>query len=225
MKQRQVISVILTLCLLLMACAVSASSHPPVQAKSSGELSVLQLEKLVRFLNSDGLPLNVLSETYQVTTPSPDTLQLTSTATGKVQNLHAAAITHTESVRAPYPFLIIEKAGEQAHVHLILLLPNGQGLDAEGRLEHTQSRGVRDTKKFTFTPTRQYTGVIMQQGRVTTDTDFNEQESVASSDASGPYSRVVPSQGQVTLEQGRIQLDEEARQTLLRRCRFCAGKQ
>lgn len=225
MRQSRTISVILTLYLLLLASAMQASSPSPVQAKSSGELSVLQLEKPVRFLNSDGLPLNVLSGTYQVTTPSPDTLQLTSTATGKVQNLHAAAITHTESVRAPYPFLIIEKAGEQAHVHLILLLPNGQGLDAEGRLEHTQSRGFRDTKKFTFPPTRQYTGVVMQQGRVTTDTDFNEQESVASSAVSGPYSSVVPSSGRITLEQGRIQFDEEARLALLRRCRFCAGKQ
>jgi len=225
MRQSRTISVILTLYLFLLACAMQASSPSPVPAKSSGELPVLQLEKPVRFLNSDGLPLNVLSGTYQVTTPSPDTLQLTSTSTGKVQNLHAATITHTESLRAPYPFLIFEEAGEQAHVHLILLLPDRQGLDAEGLEEQIQSRGIGDMKKFAFTPTRRYSGVVMQQGRVATDADLNEQDAISSSEKSSQHPAVRPFYGRVTLEQGRITLDEEARQALLRECRFCAKKQ
>ncbi len=65
----------------------------------------------------------------------------------------------------------------------------------------------------------------MKKGRVTTDTDFNEQEAVASSAVSGPYSNVAPSFGRITLEQDRIQLDGKAPQALFRRCRFCAGKQ
>ena len=224
MKRRQVNAIPFMLALFLMAGTVPALSQSPDSLNSSKGIPFLQLGSSLLFLNSDHLSLHIPSGAYAITAKSPDTLQLTSASTGEAQTLHATPMTHTEPVTAPYPFLI-EDAKEQGHVHLILLLPHGQGLDAEGRLEHTQSRGVRDTKKFTFTPTRQYTGVIMQQGRVTTDTDFNEQESVASSDASGPYSRVVPSQGQVTLEQGRLQLDEEARQTLLRRCRLCAGTQ
>ncbi|MFZ1746390.1 MAG: hypothetical protein WBO24_01820 [Nitrospirales bacterium] len=224
MKCRQVNAIPFMLALFLMAGTLPALSQSPDSPNSSKGIPFLQLGSSLLFLNSDHLSLHIPSGAYAITAKSPDTLQLTSASTGEAQTLHATPMTHTEPVTAPYPFLI-EDAKEQGHVHLILLLPNGQGLDAEGRLGHTQSRGFRDTKKFTFTPTRQYTGVVMQQGRVTTDTDFNEQESVASSAVSGPYSSVVPSSGRVTLEQGRIQLDEEARQVLLRRCRFCAGKQ
>lgn len=224
MKRRQVNAIPFMLALFLMAGTVPALSHSPDSPNSSKGMPFFQLDSSLLFLNSDLLSLHTPSGAYAITAKSPDTLQLTSASTGEAQTLHATPMTHTEPVTAPYPFLI-EDPKEQGHVYLIPLLPNGQGLDAEGRLGHTQSRGFRDTKKFTFTPTRQYVGVVMQQSRVTTDTDFNEQESVASSAVSGPYSSVVPSPGRVTLEQGRIQLGEEARQALLRRCRFCAGKQ
>jgi len=203
---------------------MQASSQSPVPAKSSGELPVLQLDQPVRFLNSDGLPLNVLSGTYQVTAPSPDTLQLTSTLTGEAQNFHATTMTHTESLTAPYPFLI-EEAEEQANVHLILLLPDGQGLDVEGRLTEIQSRGIGDMKRFVFTPTRRYSGVVMQQGRVATDADLNEQDAISSSEKSSQHPDVEHFYGRVTLEQGRMTLDEEARQSLFRGCRACARKQ
>ncbi|MCW5784324.1 MAG: hypothetical protein KIT39_13515 [Nitrospirales bacterium] len=224
MKQRQVISVILTLCLLLMACAGSASSHPPVHTKISPEFPVLQLSGPLLFFNGNGPPLHIPSGTYQVTAQAPDTLLLTSTSTGEAHNLHATTMIHTESLTVPYPFLIEEAEGRE-HVHIVLLLPDGQGLDAEGRIEKIQTRGVGDLTRFAYTPTRQYSGVVMQQGRLTTDTDFNEQESVSSPERPRLHSNRALSHGQVTLEQGHIKLDAEARQALLRRCRFCAGKQ
>lgn len=224
MRQRWVLSVILSSCLLLMASAVSASSHSPVHTNIPVVFPVLQLGAPLRFLNHNGLPLHIPSRTYQVTALSPDMLRLTSTPTEKAQNLHTRPITHTESLTAPYPFLIKE-AGEQRHVHLFLLLPDGQGLDAEGRWEQTQSRGVGYMNRSIFTSTRRYTEVIMQQGRVTTNTDFNEQEPVSSSARTGLLSEVAPSYGWMELEQGRIQLDTEARESLHRRCRFCAKKQ
>jgi|GEM_PF-6690276 len=224
MNHSRAISTILTLYLLLMACALTAFAQPPVQTKPSGELPVLLLDKPVRFLNSDDLPFDIPSGTYQVTAPSPNTLQLTSTSTGEAQNLHATTMTHTESLTAPYPFLI-EEAEEKGHVHLVLLLPDGQGLDVEGRWEQIQSRGIGDMTRLAFTPTRQYSGVVMQQGRVATDADLNEQEAVSSTTMSGLHSNVTPFYGRMKLEQGRIQLDAEARQSLHRRCRFCAKKQ
>ncbi|MDH4194829.1 MAG: DUF6519 domain-containing protein [Nitrospirota bacterium] len=223
MKHGQV-SIAFTLYLLLMGCALTAFAQPPVEAKSSGEFPVLQLNIPAQFLSGDGLPLHIHSGAYLVTASPPDQLQLTSTSTGEAQNLHATTIAHTESLTAPYPFLI-EEAEEQGHVHLILLLPNGQGLDAEGRREQIQGRGIGDMTKLVFTPTRRYSGVVMQQGRVATDDDLNEQEAVSSSTMSGLLSKVAPSYGRVTLEQGRIQLDAKARQSLLRRCRICAKKQ
>jgi hypothetical protein len=207
-----------------LASAVPASSQSLTPTKNPAELPVLQLDKPLRFLNGNGLPSDVPSGTYQVTVKSPDILQLTSTSTGEVQNLHATTMTHTESFTVPYPFLIEEAEG-QGHVHLVLLLPDGQGLDAEGRLEQIQGRGIGDMTRLVFTPTQRYSGVVMQQGRVTTDTDWNEQEAVSSSAMSKHHADVGTSYGRVTLEQGLIKLDSDARQSLLRRCRFCAKKQ
>lgn len=224
MRQRRIISAIFTLYLLLMACALTAFPQSPVQTKPSGEFPVLQLDKPIQFVNNDGLPLNIPSGAYQVTAPSPNTLQLTFSSTGEVQHLDATAMTHTESLTVPYPFLI-EEAGKQGHVHLLLLLPDGQGLDAEGRWESIQSRGIGDLARFAFTPTRQYSGVVRQQGRVTTDTDLNEQDAGSSSAISRLHSNLAPSYGQVTLEQGRITLDSDAQKTLRKGCRFCAKKQ
>lgn len=223
MNHSRVISTILTLYLLLMASALTAFAQSPVQAKSSGELPVLQLDTPARFLNSDSLPLHIPSGAYLVTASPPDKLQLTSTSTGEMQNVHATTMTHTESLKMAFPFLI-EEADEQRHLHLILLLPDGRGLDAEGRWEEIKTRGIGDLNSSTFTPTRRYTGVIMQQGRVTLDDDFNEQEAVSTSPMSRLHSKVAPFYGRVTLEQGRLQLDAKARQSLLRRCRFCVKK-
>lgn len=223
MRYSWVIPVTLSLCLLLTVCALTAYAQLPVEAKSPGELPVLQLDTPARFLNGNGLPLHIPSGTYRVTAPSPDTLQLTSTSTEEAQNLRAATVTHTESLTAPYPILI-EETEEQANLHLILLLPDGQGLDAKGRWEEVQARGIGDLDSSTFTPTKRYTGVIMQQGRVTMDDDFNEQEAVFSSARSRLPSKVAPFYGRVTLEQGRITLDSDAQKMLWKRCRFCAKK-
>lgn len=119
MGNKQVISMAFTLCFLLMACAIPAFSQSPVPTKPSGELPVLQLDKSAQFLNSDGLPVNIPSGTYQITSTPPDSLQLTSTSTGAVQTLQATTMTHMESLKAPYPFLI-EEAERQGHLHVVI---------------------------------------------------------------------------------------------------------
>lgn len=216
MKQRQVISVILTFCLLLMACAVSASSHPPVHATISSEFTVLQLGGPLRFLNNNGLPLYIPSGTYQVTAKTPDRLRLTSSSTGEAHNLHATIMTYMEYLNVPYPFLIEEAEGRE-HVHFVLLLPDGQGLGAEGRMEKIHTCGVGNLTRFVSTPKRQYCVVVMQQGRVTT-------EAISSPEMPRLYSNMPPSYGRVTIERCHIKLDAEARQSLTRKCRFCAMK-
>ncbi len=223
MKHRRLQSVILAFCLLLMASALPAFSESLPSTKNFTEFTVLQLDKPVRLLNNEGLPSDIPAGTYKITAKSADTFHVTSTSTGKTQSLHATTITHTESLTIPY-LLLIEDAGDQGQVHLVLLLSNGQGLDAEGRWQEIQTRGVGELHGLVFTPTQRYTGVVMQHGRVTMDDDFNEQEAVSSSPMSKLQSNVVLSYGRVTLEQGRIELDAEARQSLLRRCRFCERK-
>jgi len=188
------------------------------------EEPVLSLNKTLRFLNNQDRSLSIPPGTYKVSVISTDTLQLISPSAVEIRNLHAMPISHTESLTAPYPFLI-EEAGELGHVHLVVLLPDGQGVDVEGRWEEIQTRGIGDLNKPAFTPARRYSGVIIQQGRVATDADFNEQDAVSSSTMSRLDSNVVPSYGRVILEKGRIHLDAEARQALIRKCRSCTKKQ
>lgn len=224
MRYKEARSIAWTLGLHLIGCATLACSPSPVPTNPSVEVPVLSLNKTLRFFNNQDQSLSIPPGTYKVSVISADTLQLTSASAGKILNFPAIPITHTESLTTPYLFLL-EEAGEPGHVHLVVLLPDGQGIDAEGRWEEIQTRGIGDLNKPAFTPARRYSGVIIQQGRVTTDADFNEQEAVSSSTMPRLDSNVPPSYGQVTLEQGRIQLDAEARQSLIRKCRLCAKKQ
>lgn len=191
MRFRRVLAIAFTLGLLVTACVLPGSPQSAVQPKLEGESPILQLDQPIQFFNSDSLPLNILCGTYQVTAQAPDTLRLTSTPTGEAHNLHATILTHTESLTVPYPFLI-EEAEKQGHMHIALLLPDGQGFDTEGRVEKIQTRGVGDMNRSTFTSTRRYTWVVMRQGRVITDADINEQEAVSSSARTGLLSEVAP---------------------------------
>ena len=218
----RVITFHLTVWLFLIVYAMPTSSQS--LERSSGNMAVLHLNTPMRFINEGRMPFTIPAGTYQVSATLPEIIQLTASSTGTVWNLQAAPITHTESPAIPYP-LLIEEGKDEGPVHLILLLPDGQGLDAEGRLQEIKSRGIGDMKRFVFTPTRRYSGVVMQQGRVATDADLNEQDAISSSEKSSQHPDVRPFYGRVTLEQGRITLDEEARQSLFRGCRSCARKQ
>lgn len=167
MRFRRVLAVTFTLGLLDTACVLPGFPQSAVETKPEGQSPILQLDQPVRFLNSDGLPLKIVSGTYQITRLSPDMLQLTSTSTEKAQNLHTTTITNTESLTAPYPILIQEAKGQE-HKHIALLLPDGQGLNAENLGQEVLSRGADNPPRSLFIPTRRYRGLIIQKGRVST---------------------------------------------------------
>lgn len=59
-----------------------------------------------------------------------------------------------------------------------------------------RATGIVDLTRLIFTPTRQYSGVVMQQGRVTIDDDWNEQEAISPSALSKIYSNEsIPTDG------------------------------
>lgn len=218
MRRKRRISVTLVVLMLQtvsMAPALSQSSENP-----SDEMTVLDLKTPIRFIAESGVDTDIQPGTYRVSAKPEGTLQLTSASTGAVRNLRASTIAHGESLIGPFSSLI-EETGSQKHFHLILLLPNGQGLDAIGQRESVQTRGIGDLTKSTFNPTRRYIGVVLQQGRVATDQDWNEQDAVSSTGPSAQPSNATPSYGRVTLEEGRLQLDKDARRALFRRCKTC----
>jgi hypothetical protein len=225
MKYGWVAFILLILSQILTACSQSTtiSPSPQVSPHPAPEMAIIQLNTPLRFLTPDGLPADVLPGIYRMTTSSTGILHLTSAPTGEIQNLHATTITHTEPLMVPYP-LLLEEGERKGHVHLVLLLSDGQGIDAEGQQINIQPRGTGNLPKSVLTPTRRYTGVIIQQGRVTTDTDWNEQEAVSSFTGDSPHSNRVSTSGQVRVEHGRLTFDSDARQPLLKNCRVCAKK-
>lgn len=186
----------------------------------SDDRTLLQLNLAMQFITADGTEAEIQAGIYRISTKSPDILQLTSPSTRTVRNLRALPFTHTESLTAPYPFLIAE-TDSQSQLHLVLLLPNGHGLDAVGQRRSVQTRGIGDLTKPHFTTKRRYSGIIMQQGRVTTDADWNEQDAMPPAETSDTQSTVTHSYGEVTMKQGHLTLDSDARQSLRKRCRFC----
>lgn len=99
--------------------------------------STLTLEQAVHFLKSDGNDVMVKAGTYEVETLVGSRLRLNMQGGGTVL-LDAQATTHSEELEDS---LAVTVVGEDSDVvHIVLLLPNGQALDAPGSISGTRSR-------------------------------------------------------------------------------------
>lgn len=117
---------------------------------------VLQLPSTIHTTASDGREISVPAGTYRVEVRSGTTLQLVATPALNAQEIHALSFTHEESPTAPLSFTMREKDRDDA-AHLLLLLSDGTGLDAAGRIGDVQTRGGE-----LIAPTRrQYTGMVL----------------------------------------------------------------
>jgi hypothetical protein len=100
--------------------------------------STLTFEQPVHFLGSDGSDVMVEAGTYEVDTLVGSRLRLNTTGGTKLF-LDAHATTHGEEIEAPVAVIV---TGEDPDVvHVVLLLPDGQALDAPGSISGTRSRG------------------------------------------------------------------------------------
>lgn len=100
--------------------------------------STLTLEQPAHFMTSDGSDVVVEAGTYMVDTLVGSRLRLNMEG-GETLFLEAHATTHSEEIEAPLAVIV---SGEDPDVvHIVLLLPNGQALDAPGSISGTRSRG------------------------------------------------------------------------------------
>jgi hypothetical protein len=103
--------------------------------------SVILLDRAVHFTALEGEPLVVPAGTYEVKAGGAVALQLTSEG-GDALVIQALTMHHqdkfAESVALSIP------AGEDTH-HVVLLLPDGQGLDAVGSYSAVRPRGWNPT--------------------------------------------------------------------------------
>ncbi|MDH3503812.1 MAG: hypothetical protein OEZ41_04010 [Nitrospirota bacterium] len=123
---------------------------------------IITLEQSVHFLESDGSDVMVEAGTYEVETLVGSRLRL-NVEGGDTLFLDAHATTHSEEIEAP---LAVTVSGEDPDVvHIVLLLQNGQALDAPGSISGTRSRGFSNL----LASTAQIQVAVAQQAPVVRD--------------------------------------------------------
>lgn len=192
--------------------------HKPELAPTS--VTIL-IDQVLEFSDATNQPVVLTPGTYQISPTPSNQLQFISAGTEETSAVRAQTFHHTEPLSAPSTLLIQDEDAEE-RVHLLVFFPGGKGWDTEGSVGNpVRSRGEKFNALSWFSPKQGYTAVILQQGRVTTDADWNEQDAISPPEKLSPHSNLQRSYGQVTLDQGRVHLDTDARRALFRRCRMC----
>lgn len=140
MKSLSPVPVVASLAILLSACAGTREAPTEV---SPPVTSVILLDKTVHFVAPDGTALAVDPGGYLVEA-GDGSLRLTVPDGPSPLIVAASPGTHGEVINRPTPLSFGEE-GEQADIHhIVLLLPDGQSLDAVGTYSGVTSRGLGD---------------------------------------------------------------------------------
>ncbi len=156
MKTRSVISHLFRLSLLLAVGLWLAGSL-------AWAATQLVLDKPIHFRAADGTDTLVDAGTYAVDTPSESRMRFI--AEGKPEIvLDTQKVKHTETIEQS---VAITVSGEDPDVmHVVLLLPGGQALDAIGSVSGTRLRGTREV---TITAGQLQNALAAQQPRLPTN--------------------------------------------------------
>lgn len=138
MKKPQSLTPLLMFCLLIGACATAPHD--------SSESAIISLDKPMHFLDAEGTDMVVSPGIYRLAAVESK-IWLIPSEGEEAPLLEAQAVSHEESVTAPRALTISE--GEDDH-HLVLLLPEGKGLDAAGTSSGMRSRATRTSPMLTI---------------------------------------------------------------------------
>ena len=198
-----------------------AGAAPPAVAPCSLGTTA-EIVHAIAFSAPHGTPLLVSAGTYCIT-ESNRAVVMTRVTSSESWTVPALAVHHDAPLDQPQALVVQEDETDRLVFHLLLLLPDGQGLDAIGTTETVHARGSSIGPSGTFSAKQRYSGVIMQQGRVQLDADFTEPGSASSSIGTGASS-MTKHYGRITMEQGRVQLDADARNVVLQNCKVCMNR-
>lgn len=140
---------ILPIAMGMVLCAFAGASATTPEAPTTA--TTIVLDRAVHFTAPDGSDLTVAAGTYRVEQAMSDQIRLIADPPQPPIEIQATSIAHDESLPAPVSLSVIEE-GQDDQVHVVFLLPNGQGLDATGSFSGTRSRA-------TFSPTLNSTQV------------------------------------------------------------------
>jgi len=99
--------------------------------------SVIQLDRPVHFMSLEGGPLVIPAGTYRVNAIGATTMQLVPEG-GSAFLIEALVVHHPDTIAEPVALSIPVK--DDGH-HVVLLFPQGQGLDAVGSYSEIRPRG------------------------------------------------------------------------------------
>jgi hypothetical protein len=153
-------SLILTLCII---CALIVSftpgqaaeqptpteitSSPPVptpdapSTEAAVQRPTVTFDRAIHFIAGEGSDVQLLPGTYGVEQAGQGHLRLVPGDNQAPIEMQATSIAHDELLPAPVSMAVIEE-GQDDTLHLVLLLPSGQGLDATGSFSGTRSRAA-----------------------------------------------------------------------------------
>jgi len=123
-------------------CLVIVSLLATETGWAAPESPAVLIEKPSHFTAPDGTDVLVAAGTYRVEQSAETHLRLVADPPQPAVEIQATATTHEETVASPLALAIAEE-GQEDDVHLVLLLPDGRGLDATGSLSGTRSRATR----------------------------------------------------------------------------------
>ncbi len=122
----------------------------PVDASPSAALDLLReetldtvdLEKPVHFVTPETMDTVAAPGTYRVETAERDRLKLVSEKRNRTVVVMALPITHVERIATP---IALQIRDDDKFPHVVLLMPDGNGLDAVGSYDAVRSRGQRSS--------------------------------------------------------------------------------
>jgi hypothetical protein len=124
------LSATLLLTTLLIMVASSEETRPPT----------ITLDRAVHFTAADGGYIQVPAATYRIEQAGESGLRLAKEGAQPIE-IQATTIPHEESVSAPLAVAVVEE-GQDDTLHLVLVVPGGQALDALGSFSGTRSRAT-----------------------------------------------------------------------------------
>jgi len=123
--------------------STSSSMPPPGAGSPEGDVQrpTVTFDRALHFIAAEGSDVPLPPGIYGVEQAGQERLRLVPGKSQPPIEIQATSIAHDESLSAPVSLAVIEE-GQDDQVHVVFLLPSGQGLDAMGSFTGTRSRGT-----------------------------------------------------------------------------------
>jgi len=124
----------------LQETAVSKASEVEPALDVVSDPLVIDLPRSIHFTAPDGGDVQLPPASYHIEQAGESSLRLVKDGAPPIE-IQATRIPHDESISAPLRLAVMEE-GQDEELHLLLLLPGGQALDATGSYSGMRSRGT-----------------------------------------------------------------------------------